>query len=663
MLPEEIVDAVCDTASGFRAVDYVTGISMYHRIQASPGLHDALKYIKSEIESISDFEVSLFEYAADGKGKIGLWENLYGWFPKQGTLKLIEPEKKTLADFDAEPISMAAHSTSVDIEAEVVFVGKGLASAEYDEKEIKGKVVLTTSRASLVHKIACVEREAIGVLTYVPPSGIDEIASLRRYEGLWPDAGEGKKTKFGFALTQADGVKMRELLDEGKTVKIKAKVQAKLGVGKHALLTAVIPGKVPSQEIWIAAHVCHPHSGANDNASGSGALLESLRIISKLIATGELKKPDYSIRYIWMPEWNSTIQFIHNEKELLSRCRMMINADMVGANPAKSGSVLNLYRTPYSLPSSLNNVVHYWLREEGERVRPRSGGGTIAPLPWKYTNYSAGSDHFMFTDSTLGIPGIMLNQNPDRFYHTSTDTTDKIDPAQMAYATRVITLSALTLAYTKHASKEAILAHCRNETVSILHKVSSEALNIFGRCLDNPEEVYPRTMRWLGYIKELGLETIDTAGKEWPLISEQKSIAQALKASIEMAYATEMVVVRKGYVGACAEAGLQAKEDELFDLETTDFGLEIRRTLQYALPPSIVMKLPEERWMTYLKVRKDDPHIIDRFDELLNLCKEWTPLDEIWEKICLQFGPIEKKMFSEIVEDLKTLGVLETKEV
>jgi hypothetical protein len=170
-------------------------------------------------------------------------------------------------------------------------------------------------------------------------------------------------------------------------------------------------------------------------------------------------------------------------------------------------------------------------------------------------------------------------------------------------------------------------------------------------------------MRWLGYIQKLGLETIDTAGKEWPLISEQKSIAQALKASIEMAYATEMVVMRKGYVGACAEAGLQAKDDEQFDLETTDFGLEIRRTLQYALPPSIVMKLPEERWMTYLKLREDDPHIIDRFDELLNLSTEWTPLDEIWEKICLQFGPIERKVFSEIIDDLKTLGVLEAKEV
>ncbi|MHA1903863.1 MAG: M28 family peptidase [Candidatus Thorarchaeota archaeon] len=347
----------------------------------------------------------------------------------------------------------------------------------------------------------------------------------------------------------------------------------------------------------------------------------------------------------------------------MTRCRMMINADMVGANPSKSGSVLNLYRTPYSLPSSLNNVVHYWLKEEGERARSRSSGGTIAPLPWNYSNYSAGSDHFMFTDSTLGIPGVMLNQNPDRFYHTSTDTPDKIDPAQMAYATRVITLSALTLAHPKHASKEAILAHCRNETVSLLQKVSSEALNIFGRCLDNPEEVYPRTMRWLGYIQKLGLETIDTAGKEWPLISEQKSIAQALKASIEMAYATEMVVMRKGYVGACAEAGLQAKDDEQFDLETTDFGLEIRRTLQYALPPSIVMKLPEERWMTYLKLREDDPHIIDRFDELLNLSTEWTPLDEIWEKICLQFGPIERKVFSEIIDDLKTLGVLEAKEV
>jgi len=32
----------------------------------------------------------------------------------------------------------------------------------------------------------------------------------------------------------------------------------------------------------------------------------------------------------------------------------------------------------------------------------------------------------MLTDSTVGKPAVMLGQNPDRFYHTSTDTIDKI---------------------------------------------------------------------------------------------------------------------------------------------------------------------------------------------------------------------------------------------
>ena len=48
-------------------------------------------------------------------------------------------------------------------------------------------------------------------------------------------------------------------------------------------------------------------------------------------------------------------------------------------------------------------------------------------------------------------------------------------------------------------------------------------------------------------------------------------------------------------------------------------------------------------------------------DELLNLSVDWTPLEDIWERICFQFGKFEKKTFEDIARDLKELGVLETR--
>ncbi|MFW9933447.1 MAG: DUF4910 domain-containing protein [Candidatus Thorarchaeota archaeon] len=416
LLPDDMVEAVADTVSGLKALDYVIEISRFHRIQASPGLIDALNFVKEEVERVSDAKATLHRYDANGVGGIGKWDQLYGWTPESGKLVLLEPEKKTLADFSSEPISLAAHSRSADIAGDVVYIGRGILKEDYEGKDVKGKFVLTTSRATQVHRPACIERGAIGILTFIPPSGKDEIANIRRYEAVWPDPGEADKTTFGFALTQADGLKMKEWLEAGKDVKIQAKIKADLGKGAQGVLSALLQGKDTSKEVWIVAHICHPHPGANDNASGSAAILEALRVISALIKEGKIEQPDLSIRFIWMPEWHGTIEYIHNEKDAVGKCAFVINADMVGADPCKSGSMMNLFRTPYSLPSTLNNVVSHWICNESDGSHNPSKGGSMAPLSWKYRPYSAGSDHFLFTDSTLSIPAIMLNQFPDKFF-------------------------------------------------------------------------------------------------------------------------------------------------------------------------------------------------------------------------------------------------------
>ncbi len=662
LLPDEMVESVVDTVSGLKALDYVIGISQFHRIQASPGLMESLDYVKREVEKISKARTKLHEYVAKGEGSIGKWENLYGWTPKSAKLELIGPEKKTLADFSSEPISLAAFSTTTDVEAEVVFVGKGTTTEDYEGKDISGKIVLSTSRASQFYKMACVERDAIGFLTYIPPSGNDEIANIRRYEGIWPEQGEKDKTKFGFALTQADGIKLKNLLEDGKTVKVKAKVEAYLGEGKQGALSAVLEGKDKTKEVWLVAHICHPHPGANDNASGSAALLETLRVISQLIGDGTIEQPDYSIRFVWMPEWHGMIEYINEEKDALSRCKFVINADMVGANPCLSGSIMNLYRTPYSLPSTLNNVASHWLCVEAGRKHDPSKGGSLAPFRWEYRPYSPGSDHFMFTDSSVAIPAIMLNQFPDKFYHTSTDTPDKIDVAQMARASRILVLSALTLAHPRYTCKERLLTIARNEAVDIMQKITTEGVTELGRCLDNPEKIYPRLMKWLCYAKDLGISTLDKAEAEWHLISEQKEIKEALKTSLEMLYTTEMVIARKAYLGACAEVGLEAKEDGQFDLESVKSTLQIKRKLKYALPPGALSKLDSARRIKYANLNMEEIGIFAMIDEMLNMSIDWIRLEDVWDMLSFQFGKNDKKVLEDTVKDLVELGVLETKE-
>lgn len=663
MLPEEIVKVVADTVSGIRAKGFVQSISTHHRIQASPGLHDAVMYLKEEIKGLTGVEVKLHEYPADGKTTIGTWEAIHGWEAKTGKLTLIEPEEKLLADYTAEPISLIAHSTSVDTEAEVVYIGKGISPEDYKGMDVKGKIVLTEGMARRVHRVACVKMGAAGLLTFVPPSDRDEIADLRRYDAIWPAGNEKDSTRFGFSLTQADGLKLKGLLEEGKTIKVKAKVDAALKVGKIEVLTAIIPGEDKSKEFWLAAHVCHPNQGANDNASGSGAIMEALRVISQLISEGKIPKPAYSIRFIWMPEWSGTIYFIEKEKAALKGCIGMLNMDMVGADPAKAGSTLHLYRTPFSLPSTLNNVVRYWGSSEAIRKDDRREGGTMVPLHFKYDRYSAGSDHFLLTDSTVGVPSVMLNQSPDRFYHTSTDTIDKIDTRQMAYASRIATLTALSMVLPKHVYEETIMTLSRNEFIELMQSVSTQGVTELSRCLGDPEKIYPRVLRWLGLAHDLGQATLDKAADEWSLITEQEAIRSALKTSLQMAYTTEMVIARKAYEGACAEVGLEAMQEDDIVLDPKSFGIEVKRIHAHALNPSFLTQKLGEKAPKYEDMRKQDPHSWDRFDELLNMSNDWTSLDLIWDMLCFQFGNIESGELLKIVKDFVEAGIIESRSV
>ncbi|MHA2142584.1 MAG: DUF4910 domain-containing protein [Candidatus Thorarchaeota archaeon] len=662
MLPEDMVEAVNRIVSGIRAKDYVTSISSFHRIQASPGIHEAISTLKKEIEMVSDAKVEIFEYPADGNRQIETFVAPFGWFPVSGTLELIEPEHRLLADFQAEPISLIAHSVTADMESEVVYVGKALSPDDLEGKDIKGKMVLTENLARIAFKPLCVIGGAAGILTYVPPSGQDEIANLRRYDAFWPGSDEGKTGAFGFSLRQKDGLKLKEMFEDGKTVKVKAKVNAKLKTGKTSVLSALIEGEDSNREFWLIAHVCHPHEGANDNASGSGALMESIRAISDMIRQGIIPKPECSLRFLWVPEWSGTIEFIQNEKSILNRCQAVLNLDMVGADPAKSGSVLHLFRTPFSLPTTFNNVVRYWQETEGKRKVDRSLGGTMTPLPFEYSVYSAGSDHYMFTDKTVGIPAVMLNQSPDRFYHTSTDTIEKIDPNQMAYVTRIAILSSLTYMLPKQVCKEILLTWARDEFVELMRKVSHEGVRNLARCLGDPEEVYPKTLRWLGRAHDLGLATLDVAAEEWHLISEQKSFLEALKTSLQMVYTAEMVVARKAYEGACAEVGLEAQKDDQLIVDTVSLGTAVRRKVKYPINICYFSEKVAHKITRYLELRKSLDRLYERIDEIVNLSEEWTTLDEIWDSLCFQFGNFEIKTLVEIVEDLTSAGLVDSKE-
>jgi hypothetical protein len=297
---------VKEELSGSMAKSYVAQISRFHRIQASTMFHEAAEYVKGELLKIGLNNAVIEQFLADGKKKYWTSTSPVGWMVKDAELRLVEPEEKLLVSYKDIPQSLHTCSNATPQEgvtAELVDVGAGTKSADYEGKDVKGKFVLATGRAKSVHEQAVYKHGAAGVITDTVPLEIPnvreslDIPDAHAYQSIWPSAEDLSKVTFGFSLSKRQGNHLRALLKRGKPVKLKAKVDARLFPSNLDIVTATIPGESkPNEETFLIAHLCHPKPSANDNASGSGLLLEIARTINALIESGCIKRPARTIR-------------------------------------------------------------------------------------------------------------------------------------------------------------------------------------------------------------------------------------------------------------------------------------------------------------------------------------------------------------------------------
>ena len=106
----------------------------------------------------------------------------------------------------------------------------------------------------------------------------------------------------------------------GRTIVLAARVDAKMVPATYDVVVATIPGTDPaSGEVVLTAHLCHQSAGANDNASGSAAILEVGRALAAAIRRGTLPPPKRTIRFLWLPEIAGSQVYLVRHPELVSR--------------------------------------------------------------------------------------------------------------------------------------------------------------------------------------------------------------------------------------------------------------------------------------------------------------------------------------------------------
>ncbi len=450
-----LIDAVRDSYSGAAAKQHVAAISRYHRLQASPGFRAAAAYCLDALESFA-VPAEILSFPADERTSYWACRMFQEWDASAATLDLLEPDGQVrrLADYYEDKISLIQRSLPFEGEVEVAILAGGDREADYAGIDVRGKVVLAQGDIREVYRLAVQDRGAVGILydgmRSVPPvrQRID-LPDARQYTSFWWYPGDEPKC-FGFVLTPRQGDELRQRArkqsEEGEgPLRVRARVASRLYDGQVEVVSACIAGQ-SDEEVLMVAHLCHPQPSANDNASGAGAALEAVRTLHGLIDSGRLPQPRRSIRFLWVPEMTGTYAYLATHEARLGRMIAGINLDMVGQDQAACGSSFVVERPPEAMASFCGDLVEALREALQEGATSLSGSGDYPLYRQAVTAFSGGSDHYILSDPTVGVPTPMLIQWPDRFYHTSADTIDKVDAQMLAVVGRVATAYAYYVA-------------------------------------------------------------------------------------------------------------------------------------------------------------------------------------------------------------------------
>lgn len=432
---QDLVKQLRDTISGQTALGYVQTISQFHRLPGFPGQVEAAREQQRLLRQ-AGLKSWMEIHPCDGQTKF--WSEVApsGWQVTKAELWASGDNgvKVKLCDFSEHPLSLMAHSDATPERTEpyeVVVIENPENPQAYEGLSLKDKVVLVGNcQMDRVVSLAVDVYGAAGVLTdrmreYPGARTKVDLADSHNWNGFdW--AGHPGKC-FGFSLTH----RQAEWLRQQKNPLVYPLVEASHMDSEFANVLAYIPGRT-DEEVLIVAHNCHPKPSANDNASGVAAGMEIMRSFHQLIQQKVLPQPKRGIRLLLTPEFTGTYAWLAQNEYRLEEIVAAVNLDMVGEDQTKCVSSLALERPPFAAGTYTALLLDHMLKLISDDASNYFKTSNFPLFRTTKTNFSGGSDHYILSDPSVGIQCAMISQWPDRHYHASTDTVDKVDPAMLA---------------------------------------------------------------------------------------------------------------------------------------------------------------------------------------------------------------------------------------
>ena len=301
------------------------------RVPGTKAMDDANDYIEKEFKN---FGIETWKEPIDFRGVF-----FHDW-----SLDIETPEKLHITSFPENNVGFG------DVTAEIVYVGKG-EEANYEGKDVKGKIVLTNWGVLWDHEGACALRErytllhlydvayahgAAGIIGYFEDTPGNTIKLLE--PGIKPTGGSniwgpgeiGPERQFkvpALNIGREDALQIKELLNKGK-VTAHLKIDGVRKVSTTNIVAGVLPGK-SAEVVAVAAHSCTAFEGAVCDTIGVVTALA----IAKYYSSQPVEKREKTLLFffdsyhVWGNCNQTSLTLLDRHKELTDRVQTLLWLD------------------------------------------------------------------------------------------------------------------------------------------------------------------------------------------------------------------------------------------------------------------------------------------------------------------------------------------------
>lgn len=490
----ELFEAVDRAFSPESARDFAVELTDYYRAPGTSGFQTAMNNVETALRD-AGLDVSVDEPVIED-----------AWEPNHASLSVVEPEQESLITFEKAPACLAWSSSPTDgpEEFDVVDVGTGESSADFEGKDVQGKVVFVhgTQRRPGWWEAAgnALDAGARGIITdYMlyqtpgvrEPELVPDAAQLLR---LRPSEKFADEDIWAMSVPHESGTILADVLEDGP-VTVEADIDIDVFDSKAPYLEATIPGESePEETILFCGHASGIRPGANC-AEGTGLVVELARALDELADDYEFAR---TVKFIVGVEGPVSEQYLQRNPDAAENVVTSLTYCSTGHEQSETDSCLLLSSSPDSVPHFTNDYLAELADQSPKEANwvGKEGGQELPLLSLAQHYYTPWSDNGRFAQ--YDIPAPLFMSWPDKCFHSQFLTEDVIDPAALRRSALISGVAALELATAG-----------TDEAAAIARGVAGRSLNRIQRLgADYAGQSTPRAHRHVEYVTERDIDAL-----------------------------------------------------------------------------------------------------------------------------------------------------------